>query len=99
MKLMTKELEKQFPNLYEQDGKGMNAIVYARFFHPFSNWTWYATEFDPNDKLFFGYVNGFEGELGYFGLEELEEAGIERDLYFDSKPLKDALKEDNLYVL
>ena len=51
-------------------------------------WTWYATEYDPDQRLFFGRVDGFESELGYFGLAELEDARgpqglrVERDLYF-----------------
>ncbi len=38
--------------------------------------------------MFFGLVDGFERELGYFSLSELESVhgpygvGIERDLYF-----------------
>lgn len=96
MKLMTKELEKQLPKLYSQDGKGFDAIVYAKYFSPVSNWVWYATEYDPLDKLFFGYVVGFESEWGYFGLKELEELGdmIERDLYFKPCPLKEVLQNE-----
>ena len=63
MKLLTKELEKKLPALYAQDGKGKDAVAYAKFFHPFSNWTWYATEFDGAD-LFFGLVQGHVEELG-----------------------------------
>ena len=32
-----------------------------------------ASEFDGED-IFFGLVNGFELELGYFSLQELQEA-------------------------
>jgi hypothetical protein len=95
MKLMTKELERQMPKLYSQDGKGFDAIVYARYFHCFSNWLWLATEYDPTDKIFFGYVCGFEKEWGNFSLEEMEGIqGVERDLYFTPKPLKEVLKEE-----
>ena len=56
-----------------------------------------ASEFDQEDT-FFGLVNGFELELGYFSLKELQEvcgpAGlqIERDLYYEPKTLRE-LKE------
>ena len=93
MKLITKEIQNILPKLYEQDSKGLNAIAYVKFFTPDSNWTWYATEFDGKD-IFFGLVCGFENELGYFSLNELQSVkgklgiGIERDLYFDPQPLK-----------
>jgi hypothetical protein len=73
----------------------MDAIAQVKFFTPTSNWTWWATEYDPEQKLFFGLVEGFERELGYFSLDELHEAkgplglGIERDLYWTPKPLKE----------
>jgi hypothetical protein len=94
MKLLTKEIEKKLPALYSQDGKGKDAIAYVKFFTPDSNWTWYATEYDPEERVFFGLVDGFEKELGYFSLDELESVKgpmglkIERDMYFDPKPLK-----------
>ncbi len=91
MKLITDKIKKILPKLYEQDSKGLNAIAYVKFFTPDSNWTWYVTEFDGIDT-FFGLVDGFEKELGYFSLIELESIRgplglkIERDLYY--KPTK-----------
>jgi len=89
MKLMTKELEKLFPPLYATEEKDPKDIkIIAKFFTPWSNWTWYATEYDPQKRIFFGYVRGLENELGYFSLDELESCRgplgleIERDLYF-----------------
>ena len=53
----------------------------------------------PEDEVidirFFGLIDLFEKELGYFSFNEIKEfkggygLGIERDLYFESKPLKD----------
>lgn len=66
----------------------------VKFFTPWSNWTWYATEFDGEDT-FFGLVYGFERELGYFSLRELEKIRgpmglcIERDLYFTPRKLSE----------
>ncbi|GAI86723.1 unnamed protein product [marine sediment metagenome] len=94
MKLMTKEILNKIPKLYEQDKLGDNAVVHVKFFYPWSNWTWYATEFDGKD-IFFGLVDGHEIELGYFSLNELKSVkgphglGIERDLYFGTKTLKE----------
>ena len=46
MKLITKELEKKLPSLYAQDGKGDEAIAYAKFFDPCGSWNLYVTEYD-----------------------------------------------------
>ena len=58
MKLMTKAIENVIPGLYEQDGLGDDTIVHAKFFTPDGNWTWYATEYDPETRMFFGLVVG-----------------------------------------
>ena len=95
MKLLTKQIQNQLPELYAQDGQGMNAIAYVKFFTPWSNWTWYATEYDPETGMFFGLVDGLERELGYFSLNELASVRgpfglkIERDLHFQPTRLAD----------
>ena len=89
MKLLTKEIEKKLPKLYSQENE-KNPKIVVKFFHPLSSWTWYAYEGERDldgDILFFGLVDGFEKELGYFSLEQLEEIkvkglGIERDKFF-----------------
>jgi hypothetical protein len=87
---MTKEIEAKFRAQGDtQDKTPEQTKVIAKFFHPFSTWKWYATEYDPKTREFFGLVRGFEEELGPFSLDELESVkvhglGIERDLYWDS---------------
>ncbi len=67
-------------------------MVQVKFFFPDFSWTWYAIEFDGDD-LFYGFVDGFEKELGYFRLSELMEnrgklgLEIERDFWFTPCPL------------
>lgn len=81
--------------------KGLDAVAVVKFFTPDSNWTWYATEFDGDD-LFFGLVDGFEKEIGYFRLSELKSVKgalglpIERDMFFKPKNTKriDELKKN-----
>jgi|TARA_B100000745_G_scaffold267098_1_gene192670 hypothetical protein len=93
MKLMTADLRTQLPQLYSQEEVDDPKAI-AKFFTPDSNWTWYATEFDGKDT-FFGLVDGFEKELGYFSLKELESIRgafglpIERDLWFEPTPLSE----------
>ena len=70
-----------------------DAVAVVKFFTPWSSWTWYATEYDPAERLFFGMVDGPDRELGYFSLDELEEVTgpwglkIERDLYWEPATL------------
>ena len=96
--LMTKELERQIPKLYATDSVPCeNKKIITKYFAPDSNWTWYVTEFDPVNGIFFGYVIGFESEWGNFSLKELEESTgtmglpIERDLYWKPCTLQDIL--------
>jgi hypothetical protein len=91
MKLLTEELRRRLPALYSTEAD-RDPVAQAKFFTPWSNWTWYVTEFDGEDT-FFGLVDGLERELGYFSLSELESIlgpaglGIERDLHFKPTPL------------
>jgi len=93
MQLLTKTLHRQRPPLYTQEGKGLDAIAYVKFFTPDAHWTWYATEFDGEDT-FFGFVSGDFPELGYFSLKELSQVRgrlglpVERDRYFRPTPLR-----------
>lgn len=68
--MLTAADRRKLPELYSQDGKGLDQIAYVKYFSPYSNWTWYATEFDGEDT-FFGYVQGHDNEFGYFSLTEL----------------------------
>lgn len=88
-KMMTKEILDKVPRLYEQDGKGDDAIIYAHYFSCWSNWDWYMLEYDPDTGEAFGIVKGFETEYGYFSLREFEELNrgrgieiVERDIYW-----------------
>ncbi len=90
MKLLTKEIQKQLPKLYETEGVPLKEkVAVVKFFTPWTNWTWYGVEYNPETRTFFGLVYGQEKEWGYFNLDELESVkgphGLkkERDLYFN----------------
>ncbi len=101
MELLTQEIRDKLPALYAQDGKGGEAIAYVKFFTPDSSFTWYATEgsAEGDDFIFFGLVEGYEKELGYFSLSELKSARgpmglpIERDIDFTPKKLNEIAPE------
>jgi len=99
MKLMTKTLEKRFAQVGSQ-AEEKDPLVIARFFNPNGAGTWYATEYDPQRQLFFGYVSIFgdhNDEWGSFSLEELQSyrgplgLGIERDRFFTEKRASEAI--------
>lgn len=94
MKLITKAIEKKLlaNPLYSTDGNMVKNIL-VKFFNPCGVGTWYVFEAEKNgnDWEFFGLVDLYEKELGYFTLSELQSLhlpfglSIERDLYFDNK--------------
>ena len=98
MKLLTKELINKFKYIGSQENID-DPIIVAKFFHPLSNYTWYATEYNNETKIFFGMVHGHDKELGYFSFDELNSLKVgglpvERDLYFSRKKLSDLKKEN-----
>ena len=74
MKLLTQGLEKRFAQIGSQaDCK--DPVIVAKFFNPTGAGTWYATEYDPLTRTFFGYVSIFgdwNDEWGSFSLDELQ---------------------------
>ena len=105
MKLITKEIEKEIEKkpLYfyeENDIDTKDAKIIVKFFGG-GQWTWWAIEgekLEDGDIRFFGLVQGFEKEFGYFTLKELEGIkfppfglGVERDRYFSNKTIKDVI--------
>jgi hypothetical protein len=100
MKLMTKTLEKRFARVGSQaDVK--DPLIIAKFFNPTGAGTWYATEYDSQTRIFFGYVSIFgdwNDEWGSFSLDELESykgklgLGIERDLYFKEQRASEVIE-------
>ena len=93
-KLLTPEIRERLPKLYATE-HDKDPVVQAKFFSPWMDWTWYAVEFDGED-IFFGLVEGFATEWGYFSLSEIQ-AGrgpfgvpvVERDLYFQPAPISE----------
>lgn len=102
MKLITKEIIKKTPHIGAQANVGLdNLMLYVKLFHPISEYTWYIAEANFETGECFGLVCGFEKELGYFDLNELEEVvvlglKVERDLYFKPTKYYDVMKIERL---
>ena len=85
----TEELSK-IPGLYSSEHIPLKEkVIYMHFF--IGGCDWYAAEYDPQDKLFFGFAilnDDLEmAEWGYFSLDELSDIKIQfleidRDLHF-----------------
>ena len=96
MKLLTSATKKRFNSVWSQDWQWYNAIIIAKFFTPFSSFTWYATEYNEETWEFFWLVDWwYEKELWYFTLSEFEELNnsgnwnvkVERDIYWNEKTI------------
>ena len=94
--LMTRDLGDAIPALYANEGVTDydDVLAVVKLFSPYSNWTWYITEWQAETGTCFGLVEGFETEIGYFDLTELAEAtvfgsvpAVERDLYWQPKTI------------
>jgi len=101
MKLLTKEIEAKFKEIGSQECNP-NPLIIVKFFNPTGAGTWYATEYNPETKMFFGYVSIFgdhNDEWGDFSLEKLENVkcgfglGIERDLHFGYQNINSVIKK------
>ncbi len=101
--LLTKEIRNQFPeweSTTEKDPADIPIVV--KFFDPTGGWTWYATEYDGEDT-FFGLVDGFEKELGYFSLAELSTIRVTpstgEDLLLRIREIESCTFEESEYVV
>ncbi|MGB6679801.1 MAG: DUF2958 domain-containing protein [Candidatus Bathyarchaeia archaeon] len=101
MKLLSRTLKKRFAKIGSQENV-KDPLIIAKFFNPTGAGTWYAMEFDPKSRTFFGYVSIFgdwNDEWGSFSLDELEQYrgkfgfGIERDLYFGEQRFSKIIKK------
>lgn len=87
----------KMPKTYETDGQGNDAIAYLHYFH--GGMDFYISEKDRGDTSpdtrqhqAFGLVDMGYPELGYVSIQELIDNGIELDLYWTPKPLRECEK-------
>lgn len=100
LELMPDWLLRHVPRLYGQDGNGVDATVFVKWFG--GPCTWLITEYSVDERIAFGWCDlglGFP-ELGYVSLDEVLAlrippigARIGRDLYFTPRPLHAAKQE------
>ena len=82
------------PALYSTEHDD-DPTAHVKLFDPTGSYTWYITEYDPEQHLAFGLVEGQDTELGYFSMTELVALRgrfglpIERDLHWAPRPLSE----------
>ena len=78
MRLFTKAILARLPALYSNENKkASDVIVHVKLF--VSSATWYITEYNPDEKLAFGFINLGDpemAELGYISIAELEQLEV-----------------------
>ena len=68
-------------------------VARVKLFDPTGGWTWYIAAYDPDTRIAWGLVDGFEKELGDFSMEELVTMRgrfglpLERDLHWMPRAL------------
>lgn len=101
MQLLNDELLKQFREVGSQEEID-DPMILTKFFSPTGTASWFAYEYDEENRLFYCWVSIFRDwndELGPVSLDELQEyrgklgLGIERDLFFKPKRLSEVKRE------
>jgi len=90
----TNEELAKLPRMYSGENVPLKKkVIHMHFF--IAGCDWYATEYDAEDQIFFGFVvlNGDlqNAEWGNFSLQELSDVRVkflevDRDLYWEPKP-------------
>ena len=98
---LTESILEDFRTIWDQS-ETSNPIVVCKYFDPCSHWTRYATEYDEETKIFFGFVRGIEQERWSFSLAELQGykwtlgIGIERDIHFEKCTFSEMKEKEGL---
>jgi len=78
------------PKTYETDGLGLEAVAYLHYFANGADFYITEKDMEPDQVQAFGLADlGQGGELGYISITELQANGIELDLYWTPKLLKE----------
>lgn len=78
--LIPPEIAAHVPPLYSNENKAIDdVIVVVKLYNPYGAGTWYVTEYDPAERIAFGYATYGDlddpcAEWGCISLDELEQA-------------------------
>lgn len=98
------KLPSNIPKLYATEKVDFqDKVMHARLFALGSAATWLIAEYDPKEKIAFGYCflgNPEDAEWGYVSVAELESLKfmgiprVELDAHFTPKPFKECISPD-----
>jgi len=98
--LIPQQLKTLFLEHHESNRTSLDPLVIAKYFNPVGAQTWYMTEFDPQDEIFFWFVTwmpfpewGTIALSDFIGLDLKWGMKIERDLHFTPIPFSEAVSE------
>jgi len=97
--LISKEQLDNIPKLYETEDIP-DPLCHIKLFTPDANFTWFIIEVSIDEDVCYGYVKGYERELGYFSLSEIESIRgnlnllVERDESFKPSKLSEIRREE-----
>ena len=87
----------ELPSIHE-GGNDPDALARIKLFDPNGSWTWYLAGYEPDGRIAWGLVDGFDQEYGSIGMAKLVAVHgalglpIERDLYWRPRPLAECLR-------
>lgn len=100
MKILENKLKERFAQLTNQNHGKEDPTVIAHFYS--KDRDWYATEYYPDDKIFYGYIKNPKEEREYDGwssfyIQELEleqdQKDFQMDLFFIERPISQVVPE------
>lgn len=94
------EIINALPALYSTEAVAVaDKVIVAKWFSPYSNFTWYAVEFEPTTRNIFCYVQSDFSEWGYSNLDEMQAVtvfngvpGVERDTSWEPITVREAVE-------
>lgn len=102
MQLMTKQVEELIASNRKNSVLQENWAV-VRYFCPLNGWSLYPMNYYPETESFYGFMYFRRRLYGHFDLADLEAMNeffqypiIQRDMFFRTKNLGDALRSDKL---
>jgi hypothetical protein len=91
--LLTEYSKENLPGLDAQDDIS-DPIAYRRYVSDVIGWQWFVIGYDSNEKIYYGYVKGWDDELGDFTDDDLNDAEAYDDVNFEPIKLSEI---DNKY--
>ncbi len=80
-----------------EEAREFAPIARVKLFDPAGSFTWYIAGYDPDTRIAWGLVDGFEAERGDFSMEELCQVRgrfglpLERDLHWMPRLLEECV--------